>query len=169
MVLAWLINRYGGGLYLFDVFGRIPEPSEADGADAHNRYDQIVNHENSDYYGNISNLLDLILNDLGKICPLEKIKIVPGRYEEVLHQFEGDFLFDFVHIDCDWYESAKAVIAFLEDRITSTAIIQVDDYENWAGANCAVRERGWLVDNIQTIVDGAAVIDLSKNSSKFTR
>ena len=42
MLLAWLVNQYGGSLTLYDVFGRIPAPSEQDGGSAKSRDQAII-------------------------------------------------------------------------------------------------------------------------------
>ena len=115
--MAWLINRYGGRLILFDVFGRIPEPSSADGKDAQTRFEKIKQEENSDYYGNIPDLLDVLKQELEAVCPLEQIEFVQGKYEDTLPQYTNDLSISFAHIDCDWYESAKAVLGFLSSHL----------------------------------------------------
>ena len=71
-ILAWLVNHYNGHLTLFDIFGRIPAPSQQDGAKALSRYEFIVKQEKDDYYGNISDLLEVILADLHKVCTSRK-------------------------------------------------------------------------------------------------
>ncbi len=41
MLLAWMVNRYGGSLDLYDIFARIPAPSTEDGQEAQSRYQNI--------------------------------------------------------------------------------------------------------------------------------
>ncbi len=36
--------------------------------------------------------------------------------------------FDLVHVDCDWFESARAVFQYLRQRLGERAVIQIDDY-----------------------------------------
>ena len=159
LLLAWLINRYGGKLILFDVFGRIPKPSSADGEDAQIRFEKIKQQENSDYYGNIPDLLDVLKQELEAVCPLERIEFVQGKYEDTLPQYPKDLAISFVHIDCDWYESAKAVLSFLSSRLESDGILQIDDYAFWSGAKKATDEADWLKNFARKQVSGALIID----------
>jgi asparagine synthase (glutamine-hydrolysing) len=159
LLLAWLINRYGGKLILFDVFGRIPEPSATDGEEAQIRFKKIKQSENSDYYGNIPNLLDILKQELESVCPLEQIEFVQGKYEDTLPQYPYDLSISFAHIDCDWYESAKAVLGFLSNHIKSDGILQIDDYSYWSGAKTATDEAAWLQNFARKQVSGALIID----------
>jgi hypothetical protein len=83
-VLAWFTERHTGRLTLYDVFGRIPAPSAIDGERALDRYEVITKQEGEDYYGNVTNLLEVVKTDLSKICPLDRIEFVQGKYEETL-------------------------------------------------------------------------------------
>jgi len=159
ILLAWMVDRYGGSLTLFDVFGRIPSPTERDGERAQERYQFILNRESENYYGNIPNLLDLIRQEIAEVCDLQKVVFVQGKYEDTLPELEDGSSFNLVHIDCDWYESSKAVLDYLEDKLKPGAIIQVDDYSNWQGSHNAIEEAQWLKGYRRWIVDGALVID----------
>jgi hypothetical protein len=161
-ILAWLVNRYRGNLTLYDVFGRIPAPTEQDGERAVNRYKFIINQENNDYYGNINGLLEVILHDLHQVCRPESIEIVQGKYEEELPNLKDGRRFNLVHIDCDWYESSKVVYSYLQTRLQPGAILQVDDYSNWEGSMRAFQETPWLTPYNTHLADGALVIDTSK-------
>jgi hypothetical protein len=158
-ILAWLVNRFEGNLTLFDIFGRIPAPSQQDGVEALSRYDYIVNQEKKDYYGNISDLLDIILADLYKVCKPERIDVVKGKYEDVLPSLNDEREFNLVHIDCDWYESSKVVYDYIQTRLQNGAIIQVDDYSTWEGSMRAFQETTWLSTCPTHLVDGALVIN----------
>ncbi len=158
-ILAWLVGRYGGTLTLFDVFGRIPPPTIRDGERAQDRYQTILTRETSDYYGNLPNLLDLIMADLEAVCPKGRLEIVRGRYEDTLPAQTKRRSLGLVHIDCDWYESVRAVLAYLQDNLRLNAIIQIDDYSNWQGARQATDEATWLQPFQTRLVDGVLVID----------
>jgi predicted O-methyltransferase YrrM len=165
-ILAWLVNRYKGKLTLYDVFSRIPAPTEKDGERALNRYDYIMNQESKDYYGNIPNLLDVVLNDLHEVCHPDRIEIIQGKYEDTLANIKDAREFSLVHIDCDWYESSMCVYSYLHERIQPGAIIQVDDFSNWDGSKRAFQDANWLHQYQTWIVDGALVIDTSKNKTR---
>ena len=157
--LAWLIGHYGGTLTLFDIFGRIPAPTEKDGIRAQERYEAIVHDEGAEYYGNIQGLLDIVLNDIKVVCDLAQVNIVQGRYEDTLLKQAKQYQFDLVHVDCDWYESSKIVFSYLNHNMHPGGIIQVDDYSHWQGSRMAVDEADWLGHFRRKLVDGALVID----------
>jgi asparagine synthase (glutamine-hydrolysing) len=158
-LLAWCTNAYNGGLTLFDVFDRIPPPTETDGTEAVERYQNILDDEEDDYYGNIPDLLTEIKTDLSKVCTLDKIDFIQGKYEDTLPELKNELSFNFVHIDCDWYESLKAVFDFLRDHVSRGAIIQIDDYLYWPGAKKATDEAEWLHGYRRNLVGNALVID----------
>jgi hypothetical protein len=159
VVLAWLANRYGGTLTLYDIFGRIPSPGEKDGQRAQERYQFILNNESKEYYGNISNLLDVVKQELSNVCDPDQVEFVQGKYEDTLLLQQKAHAFDFVHIDCDWYESSKTVLGYLKDNLNRGAILQVDDYSNWRGSKLATDEAEWLHGCRKRLVDGALIVD----------
>ncbi len=163
ILLAWLVERYGGKLTLYDMFGRIPAPTEIDGVRANQRYDDILTKESSEYYGNIKDLLSVITRELYEVCNPTRIEFVQGKYEETLVDAQDTRSFNLVHIDCDWYESSMAVYKYLQSRVSPEAIIQVDDYSNWDGSKKAFYDAGWLSQYRTNLVDGVLVIDTGNN------
>jgi asparagine synthase (glutamine-hydrolysing) len=161
MILAWLINRYGGTLTLFDVFGRIPPPGKRDGDYAQERFNFIEEQEDQNYYGNIPDLDSILSQEIGEIAPNNRIEFVKGKYEDNLQSMTKDYSFNIVHIDCDWYTSTKTVLKFLNHSFQLGGIIQIDDYEYWQGSQKAVDECEWLAIYNRTIIQGALIIDTS--------
>lgn len=159
-LLYKLVSSYGGHLTLYDVFGRIPPPSEKDGQVAANRYEKILTSESSDYYGNITNLRTLIEAELDQINAKMNYTIVEGRYEDTLPVREAAGQYDLVHIDCDWYESVKVVLEFLHHRMAKPAIIQFDDWNHWPGVKTAIAECDYLNEPSE-IAGEAAIFRLS--------
>jgi len=159
ILLGWLVGQYGGTLTLYDVFGRIPPPTPKDGARAQQRYQAILTGESHGYYGNMPNLLSVILSELHAVCRPDQVEIVQGKYEELLESPRDDRSFDLIHIDCDWYESYKAVLTYLKGNLSPGAILQIDDYSNWQGSTAAVDEAEWLSHFKRSLVDGTLVID----------
>jgi hypothetical protein len=157
--MGWLANRFGGTLSLYDLFGQIPAPSEKDGQRAQVRYRVILEEEAESYYGNIPNLLELIQAEMARVIDLEQVTFIQGRYEDTLQDLEDPGAFNLVHIDCDWYESSKAVLDYLSGHLKPGAIIQVDDYSNWQGSKQALDEAEWLGGYRKKLVDGALNID----------
>lgn len=160
-ILAWLVNKYGGKLTLFDLFGRIIPPTEADGEEAAQRYEEIIHAEDQDtYYGNLPNLQEVIRAELAAICPLEKITMVPGKYEDTLSTYQPAHAYHLAHVDCDWYESTRAVLNFLEKNLQPAAFIQFDDYGYWSGSRKAIDETPWLQGRERYSVNEALVVKL---------
>ena len=158
-VLAWIINHYGGTLTLFDVFSQIPEPSSTDGEDALQRYSALTEDESANYYGNIPDLLETIKSELKAIGPIDRIEFVIGEYQNSLQTYKSSHHYNFVHIDCDWYESVKSVLGFLESNIHKEAILQIDDYLYWSGTKKATDQSKWLQGYPIQFVDCAIIID----------
>jgi hypothetical protein len=158
-LLGWLVARYGGTLVLYDVFGRIPPPTERDGTRAQERYEAILNKEGMGYYGNVPGLMDVIKGELSAVCSLSRVEFVVGRYEDTLGNLDQRRAFDLVHIDCDWYQSSRAVLSFLETNVNPGAVIQVDDYSNWPGSRMATDDTEWLGSFETKLVGGTLVID----------
>lgn len=161
MLLGWLVNRYGGELTLFDLFGRIPPPTASDGQAAKQRYADILSvSDGKDYYGNLDDLQARITTEISEILDLKHITFVPGRYEDSLPTRPSGECYHIAHVDCDWYASTKAVLAYLQTRVYPVAVLQFDDYGYWSGSKQAVDETEWLRGRLSTKVDDALVIDL---------
>jgi hypothetical protein len=45
-----------------------------------------------------------------------------------------------LHMDADWYESTRDILANLYDRVSPGGFIQVDDYDHWEGCRKALHE-----------------------------
>jgi len=162
MLLGWLINKYGGALTLFDLFGRIPPPTDNDGQAAQQRYADILDAaDGQDYYGNLEDLQRRIAAELEEVVDLQLITFVSGRYEDTLPGRAAGECFHLTHIDCDWYASTRTVLDFLRTRLVPEAILQFDDYGYWSGSKQAVDETNWLQGYDHTMVDDALVIDFS--------
>jgi len=168
LLLAWLVQRYGGKLTLFDVFGRIPAPTPIDGALAQQRYAGILNAESPDYYGNMPDLLDVVKQELEEVCDPQRINIVQGRYEDTLPPRQEKAAYSLVHIDCDWYESSMVVYNYLKSRLQPGAILQVDDYSDWEGSRRAFQDTDWLNPYPTRLVDGTLVIDTAHYGRRST-
>lgn len=162
ILLGWLVGHYRGTITLFDVFGRIPAPTETDGEYAQQRYEEILACEDRIYYANVPNLLEVVLSEITKVCPRDRIEIVQGRYEDVLPVQTPQKAFDLVHIDCDWYESSTVVLTYLKEHLNPGAILQIDDYGHWQGTKKAFDEAVWLHRYQARLVDDALVVDTSK-------
>jgi asparagine synthase (glutamine-hydrolysing) len=132
-------------LLVYDVFGKIPPPTNKDGQDAQERY-RIIQTGRSEgiaggkYYGYEPDLLIKVKNtysEMGFSPPLHNVKFVQGEFVDTLILSQP---IAFVHIDADWYESVRICLERLEPFLVSGGVIVVDDYFFWSGCRKAVDE-----------------------------
>ena len=122
-------------LWVFDTFAGLPPPTQ----------DDPDREMASRYTGRCRGELDEVQELFCRIGILEHSKLIKGLFQETLPA-SGINDIALLHLDCDWYESVKACLDQLYDRVSAGGIIQIDDYGHWAGARKAVdeflRERG---------------------------
>ncbi len=69
------------------------------------------------------------------------VKTVKGYFQNTLPQLQQHLgIISLLHMDGDFYESTKAILANLYDRVNSDGLIQVDDYGDWEGCKKAIQE-----------------------------
>jgi len=132
-------------LYVYDVFGMIPPPSDKDGDDIHTRYDVILAGKaqglrGQPYYGYQENLYDEVVANFARYdLPIgeNNIFLVKGLFQETLNVTEPVAL---AHIDGDWYDSVKVCLERIEPRLVSGGVLIIDDYYHWSGCRMAVDE-----------------------------
>ncbi|MGD1921271.1 MAG: TylF/MycF/NovP-related O-methyltransferase [Pleurocapsa sp.] len=132
-------------LFVYDVFGMIPPPSDRDDKDVHQRYEVIKQGESIGlggdlYYGYEDNLYDKVAQSFidFDLNPTEhNIHLVKGLYEDTLHVDRPVAL---AHIDCDWYESVLTCLKRIEPHVVKGGILVIDDYYHWSGCQKAVDE-----------------------------
>lgn len=132
-------------LFVYDTFEMIPPPSNADGEDAHKRYEIIASHQSSGidstpYYGYIENLYEVVRNSftrLGFPPEAKNIHLVKGLFENTLAVNEPVAL---AHLDCDWYESVMVCLQRIEPHLSIGGTLILDDYFHWSGSKKAVDE-----------------------------
>ncbi len=126
-------------LHLYDAWGALPSPTEADGRQA-----ESYRHENIP-----EKLADLVENPPRPVAehtihsvvgyPREATTYHQGWYEETLRPVEAGVL-AFVHIDCDYYDSVRLALTFFAETAAPGAMAVCDDYGTWDGAKQAIRE-----------------------------
>lgn len=132
-------------LYVYDVFGIIPPPSEMDGPDVKNRYQEIQSGSSQGidgdlYYGYVNDLINKVEENFNAYqLPLIKnnIYLIQGLFQDVLHLDREVAL---AHIDGDWYDSVKVCLEQIEPHLVSGGTLIIDDYDSWSGCRKAVRE-----------------------------
>ncbi len=144
-VVLGMTKRPDRPLRVYDVFGMIPPPSDADGADIHARYETIVRGESTGiagdrYYGYADNLRDKVANTLrsfGLDLETRRIELVQGLFQDTLH-VDGPVAL--AHIDADWYQSVRTCLERIEPHLSPGGVLVIDDYDQWSGCRKAVDE-----------------------------
>lgn len=134
-------------LTVHDVFGMIPAPTAADGADVQTRYARISAGAarglgGDPYYGYEPDLLGKVRATFERYDLAERVEFVPGLFQDTLI---GDEPVALAHVDGDWYESVKVCLERLGPRLSRGGVIVIDDYDYWSGSRRAVDE--WLAAN----------------------
>jgi O-methyltransferase len=144
-VVLGLAKRPDRPLRAYDVFGMIPPPSAADGADIHARYRAVLQGESrgiggDKYYGYEDNLRDKVadtLRSFGLDLERQRIELVQGLFQETL-RIDGPVAL--AHIDADWYESVLTCLERIEPHLARGGVLVIDDYDHWSGCRKAVDE-----------------------------
>jgi O-methyltransferase len=132
-------------LLVYDVFGMIPAPSEADDQDVHERYETISSGQatglgGDTYYGYEPGLKAKVRENFERFrLPLEEnaIRLVEGLFENTI---VGDEPVALAHIDGDWYESVRTCVERIAPRLVPGGVMVIDDYFMWSGCRRAIDE-----------------------------
>lgn len=116
-------------LWLFDTFEGLPAPT-LDDPDF-----EIANL----YTGSCVGTLDEVQTLFERLQVREQVQFIKGLFQVTLPAAAVSQI-AFLHIDGDWYESVKACLDNLYDKVAPGGIIQFDDYGYWKGARKAVDE-----------------------------
>ena len=166
-ILAASLKSVNRPLYIFDVFGMIPPPTQEDSQDVHERYRTIVEGKadglgGNKYYGYEDNLCEIVLNNLRRfsIYPEEQsVFLIKGLVQETM---KIDQPVAFAHIDVDWYDPVMTCLQRVFPNLSVGGSIILDDYHDWGGCRKATDEylRG---------VCGLFELDDSAGSMKLTK
>lgn len=124
-------------IHLYDLFGGWPDPSDFDGARAH-QVSFSVNSGTWDIAGTESEIVERML---GTGYPAKKIITHKGPVESTLVEPGcGDIAL--LRLDTDMYESHKVELLKLYPKLQPGGILILDDYgdERWPGARRATDE-----------------------------
>ncbi len=132
-------------LIVYDVFGMIPAPTDADGEDVHARYETINSGQASGlggetYYGYEPDLMAKVRQTFERFgLPVDEnaVRLIEGLFEDTI---VGDEPVALAHIDGDWYESVRTCLERIGPRLAPGGVMVVDDYEMWSGCRRAVDE-----------------------------
>jgi Macrocin-O-methyltransferase (TylF) len=132
-------------LYVYDVFGMIPPPTEEDSQDVHDRYEIIKQGQSKgigkdNYYGYENNLYEIVQSNLKKFGIDQEqanILLVKGLLQDTM---KIDQPVSFAHIDVDWYEPVKTCLERIVPNLVVGGILILDDYHDWSGCRKATNE-----------------------------
>jgi hypothetical protein len=137
-LLAWVLKKYSRQprrLFSFDSFSGMPKPSQFD---SH----QGIGAESTGWgTGTCAAPEASLLEICRKLGVDDAVTPVKGYFEAtlpVMRDWVG--MVAFLHLDGDWYDSTKAILENLYDRLMNNAILQVDDYGYWDGCRKAIHE-----------------------------
>ncbi|MEK6272466.1 MAG: TylF/MycF/NovP-related O-methyltransferase [Actinomycetota bacterium] len=132
-------------LLVYDVFGMIPAPTEADGEDVHARYETIKSGRASGlggdtYYGYEPDLVATVRQTFERFgLPLDEnaVSLIQGLFQNTITGHDPVAL---AHIDGDWYESVRTCLDRIGPRLVPGGVMIIDDYFMWSGCRRAVDE-----------------------------
>ena len=116
-------------LWLFDTFEGLPAPT-LDDPDF-----EVANL----YTGTCLGAIEEVQNLFTQLQVRDRVQFVKGLFQDTFPAFAVSQI-ALLHIDGDWYESVKACLDNLYDKVSPGGIIQFDDYGYWQGARKAVDE-----------------------------
>lgn len=132
-------------LWLYDTFAGMSEPTEFDRAtvNAVPAYDEWRKHRRGNTLNGwcFASLEDVQRNLKSTGYPMDRVRFVVGKVEETLRSpssIPGGIAL--LRLDTDWYESTKAELELLYEKVSPGGVIIVDDYGYWDGARRAVDE-----------------------------
>lgn len=154
-------------LYVYDVFGMIPPPTEEDTPDVHARYRTIVEGKSEGlggekYYGYIENLYDVVKGNLQRFginSETQSVLLIKGLVQETMQIAEP---VAFAHVDVDWYEPVMTCLERVFPNMVAGGSIILDDYHDWGGCRKAT-------DEYLRKVPGQFLLDDSAGSMKITK
>jgi predicted O-methyltransferase YrrM len=116
-------------VWLFDTFEGLPAPS------SHDPDFELADLFTGTCVGGIDEVRDLF----HRLNIADDVTFVKGLFQETLPATPIQQI-AVLHIDGDWYESVKACLESLYDKVVPGGVIQLDDYGYWQGARKAVDE-----------------------------
>jgi hypothetical protein len=141
-ILISRVKRQDRELRVYDVFGMIPQPTEADGEDVQDRYATIKAGQSSGiggdkYYGYEEDLYGKVQANLRRFdvdAGADRVQLIKGLVQDTL-AVDGPVAF--AHIDVDWYDPVKTCLERIMPQLVAGGSIILDDYNDWSGCRKA--------------------------------
>lgn len=127
-------------LYLLDTFAGMTAPTEHDVAPDGPAQNKWLSRRKNGYVDWCYASLEDVQNNMASTgYPDRHLHFIKGRVEETLPSLPTEKI-AVLRLDTDFYESTKAELEYLWDRIVPGGFLILDDYGHWAGARKAVDE-----------------------------
>lgn len=131
----------------YDVFGRIPAPSECDDEKSRARFAVIESGRakglgDGAYYGYVESLYEQVSSNFesfGLAVDGKRVSLHRGLFAETMH-FPPAARVALAHIDCDWYEPVRLCLERLYPVWSVGGYYVIDDYNDYGGCRKAVEE-----------------------------
>jgi hypothetical protein len=137
-LLAYMIksrSKRPRKIYAFDSFEGMPAPTHLD------THQGIPAEDTGWGSGTCYATEDSVREICGKLNVLDIVEPVKGYFQETLPKVRSQIdTVALLHMDGDWYDSSKTILANLYDNVIADGFIQVDDYGHWEGCKKAVKE-----------------------------
>lgn len=132
---AEMIRGTDRHIYLFDTFAGMPKPTTAD-----YRLADLLPAMAKFQNGWCEGPLEVVRQTMATSGLAEdQIHYVVGKVEDTLPQFNAPDI-ALLRLDTDFYDSTKAELEHLYDKVAPGGVVIVDDYSIWAGSRKAVDE-----------------------------
>ncbi|HVI07959.1 MAG TPA: TylF/MycF/NovP-related O-methyltransferase [Candidatus Binatia bacterium] len=116
-------------LWLFDTFEGLPAPT------AHDPDFEVADLFTGTCIGTLEEVRDMFR----RLGIANNVEFVKGLFQQTLPAAPIARI-AVLHIDGDWYDSVKACLDTLYDKVVPGGVIQLDDFGYWQGARKAVEE-----------------------------
>ena len=137
------MNDHTRELWLYDTFSGMTDPSDLD-VESHSGRSAMELLAESDINNArgvwaYSLYEDVYANMMKTGYPSEKLRFIKGKVEETLKHHVPDQI-ALLRLDTDWYESTRAELEILYDKLVMNGVCIIDDYGHWEGARRAFDE-----------------------------
>lgn len=137
-MLSWVIARHSRRprkLFSFDSFEGMPPPAEVD------RHAGLDADATGWGTGTCSAPEESLMSLCRRLGTERFVQPVKGLFQDTLPTMRDWVgMVAFLHMDGDWYESTRAILENLYDRVQPNGFVQVDDYGHWEGCRKALHE-----------------------------
>jgi O-methyltransferase len=143
MAVASTLLRIGDtsrGLYLFDTFEGMSEPSDADLMyTGQHAAALLATHDRTSRVWGYAPFEGVRETMIATGYDQALVHFVKGKVEDTIPE-HAPLQIALLRLDTDWYESTRHELEHLYPRLASGGVLIVDDYGHWQGARKAVDE-----------------------------